>query len=688
MGSSLSLSPGRAPREPPGTITTKNDGGGSGSSSSDGAFDVRRVAVVGAGPSGLAAAKHLLAVGAFERVDVFEQQAEVGGVWNYSAEPPPPDSLRVPQTDAHGPPDTPVIPSSSSEKKTIKEEEDGRDNNNNNNNNNNKGDSTTAPASPPPLFPGPMYDDLHTNIPHTLMQFSDLPFPASKKGEEEGEDGKGAGCTIFPHREVVQEYLVEYARDVRHLIKFSTQVVDITPISPPPPPSSSSSSLPSRAADIDGGGDGRRQKKAEVEAEKKEEEEVRGRERWAVRTKDLLSGAATTTTTATYDAVVVASGHYATPYVPAIEGLAAFAAAHPGAVSHSKLYRAPAEAAYGGRKVLVVGNAASGLDIAAQIRRVARRPVLVSGQTPLAAAAAPGALGDNEEVPEIRRFLVEERGVEFYGGQGRGGDTERRGGGGVGGGGGEEEKHGDGKGVAADGGIAKEQAPTGGEGERGRVETDIDVVLFCTGYLYTFPFLRSLSPGPGGPQPPLITDGRRVHGLARHLLHARHPTLAFAGLPSKAIPFPVAEAQMAVVARLWANLLPAPGRALLERWAREDEEAWRQLPPGERKGFHVLPRGGDGRYINMLHDWAAQAGAGTGGKEPPRWEEYELWQRSIYVEAKAQFEKTGKKARTLEELGFHFQPTNLGVDGWPEKDVTSAPTTTTDHAGLRSDASG
>jgi cation diffusion facilitator CzcD-associated flavoprotein CzcO len=47
-------------------------------------FSVNRVAVIGAGPCGLAAAKYLSAQKAFDTVVVYERQTEVGGVWNYS----------------------------------------------------------------------------------------------------------------------------------------------------------------------------------------------------------------------------------------------------------------------------------------------------------------------------------------------------------------------------------------------------------------------------------------------------------------------------------------------------------------------------------------------------------------------------------------------------------------------------
>ncbi|KAI1214652.1 FAD/NAD(P)-binding domain-containing protein [Annulohypoxylon truncatum] len=498
-------------------------------------FNVEKIAVVGAGPSGLAVAKYLLAQNAFSQVDVFEQQAEVGGVWNYSAVPRPDAELPVPQVVAFpGWLEEPVYVDS--------------------------GNADDRKGKP--LFPSPMYDDLNTNIPHTIMKYSDLSFRD--------------GCEIFPRREDVQAYLVQYAKDVRHRIRFSNQVTDIS--------------------------------LREKNARKPWEE----RDQWDVGTTDLVTG---TKSKDVYDAVVVASGHYSTPYIPdGIANIKAFHEAHPGVISHSKLYR-NAEA-YKGKKVVVVGTGASGLDIAAQIRRVSQAPLILSareGATEETLEHFGG--GKFVQVGQIKRFLVEERGVEFYPLEDEdeeGGKTE------------EEAK--------------EKEKPT-------IIEKDIDAVLFCTGYLFTFPFLTTLA------DPPLVTDGRRVHGLAKHFLHINHPTLAFPGLPIKVIPFPLTEAQGAVLARLWSNTLPLPPRSALEAMEREDGDG---ANPGK---YHVFPKGGDGRYINELHDWVMRDGGGEGGgKEPPYWDAELLWQRGIYIEAKMQFEKTGKKAKTLEELGFRYEP--------------------------------
>src|SRR5215475_5966523 len=46
----------------------------------------QRVCVIGAGPSGITAAKNLLAAG-FRRVVVYDRNAEVGGNWIYSPDP-------------------------------------------------------------------------------------------------------------------------------------------------------------------------------------------------------------------------------------------------------------------------------------------------------------------------------------------------------------------------------------------------------------------------------------------------------------------------------------------------------------------------------------------------------------------------------------------------------------------------
>ena len=71
-----------------------------------------------------------------------------------------------------------------------------------------------------------------------------------------------------------------------------------------------------------------------------------------------------------FDALLACSGHYSVPRFPSVAGLDVF----PGRVGHSHEYRTPD--VYNGRRVLVVGAAASGEDISEELATVAEHVVL------------------------------------------------------------------------------------------------------------------------------------------------------------------------------------------------------------------------------------------------------------------------------------------------------------------------
>ncbi|BFZ59951.1 monooxygenase [Saitoella coloradoensis] len=134
----------------------------------------RRVAIIGAGASGLTAARAFIAEG-ISNIRIFERRSEIGGSWIYTDETPNPSPVpRVnPQEE-----DEPL-------------RKDGV-----------------------PVWPSPMYKYLHTNIPaQKLMEFSDLRFPPDTE--------------TFPHRSVVLEYLRTYSAQVKDLIELQTAVEDI-----------------------------------------------------------------------------------------------------------------------------------------------------------------------------------------------------------------------------------------------------------------------------------------------------------------------------------------------------------------------------------------------------------------------------------------------------------------------------
>jgi cation diffusion facilitator CzcD-associated flavoprotein CzcO len=111
-----------------------------GSLTQSSSFDVNKVAIIGAGPTGIAAAKYLIAQGICD-ITIFEQQYHVGGIWRYYGLAA--GTCPVTQEDPHHPPDAPL-----------------------------QWDPTSAP-----IFTSPMYESLHAEIPKEVMQFSDQPFP-------------------------------------------------------------------------------------------------------------------------------------------------------------------------------------------------------------------------------------------------------------------------------------------------------------------------------------------------------------------------------------------------------------------------------------------------------------------------------------------------------------------------------
>ncbi|KAL9011060.1 MAG: hypothetical protein Q9173_004060 [Seirophora scorigena] len=468
--------------------------------------DIRKVAVIGAGPAGVATAKQLLAEDHFQAIDVFEQQASTGGVWNYNSYAPS-QELSVPQSNPHQPLEEPRWESP----------------------------GLVEQIQPKPLFVTPMYDQLESNIPHFLMKHSD--------------DSSLEDQPLFAGHESVLQYLNRYAEGVRHLVNFRSQVYDV------------------------------------------QLEKDRGKDQWLVCTKDLVSRRVTEKI---YDAVVVASGHYYVPMVPDIPGIQRWNEAYPGAITHSKYYRTPD--AFKDKKVIVVGNSASGVDIAAQISTVSSLPLLNSKRSaaPEHQRIAPWKL----DMPEIAEFLAPSasrpRAVRFT---------------------------------------------------NNEIECNIEAIVFCTGYYYSFPFLSSL-------RPPVIITGERVENLYKHIVSIPHPTLAFIGLPYKIIPFRTYEGQAAVVARIWSGRLSLPPHRQMRAW-----EAQRIREKGAGKKFHELANLEDFRYHNDLVDWALKAQPGKGDDEftvPPRWsKEDEVVRKNIPAikEAFAEMGHARHAVGSLDELG-------------------------------------
>ena len=465
---------------------------------------ISRIAVIGGGPTGIATAKFLVNEGCFSDVQVFEQSDSTEGAWKHCRAENT-EECEVPQTNPFQPLENPK-PLGSGDKEI--------------------------------LFSTPMYDSLETNIPHQLMQYAEKPF--------------ANGIPLYPPRELVSQYLKDYAAEVLPLIQFHTQVQDVH-------------ILQSSEKDT-----------------------------WSVTTRDLRSGDCRTQI---FDAVAVCSGHYSTPYMPDITGIRDWHENYPGTINHSKNYRSPE--VYRGKKTVIVGNSASGLDVASQISEKSKLPLIISQRS------RSWLTGSNSKAQEDR-ITIRPQIAEF---------------------------------------LSPGKFPRAIRFVDGHVEEDVDRVLFCTGYLYSFPFLSSFLKE-------LLQDGSRVHHVYQYLFFMDHPSLAFVALPIRVIPFPLSEVQATVLAKVWSGQLSLPSKRQMLAWERE-----KTAQNGEGKKFFTLDGGKDFDYHNELYDWTSTAGF-RNGIRPHRWTDKEFWLRGMFPELKKAYVQKGQErchVETTEDLGFDFE---------------------------------
>ena len=95
----------------------------------------------------------------------------------------------------------------------------------------------------------------------------------------------------------------------------------------------------------------------------------------------------------------------------------------------------------------------------------------------------------------------------------------------------------------------------------------IDVVVWCTGFLYDFPFLKNSTKlrSYSGPS-------RQVRGLYRLLFANEHPGIAFVGLPYSVVPFPIFFLQATWIASLISGKANLPSLDARTRWIADHEE--------------------------------------------------------------------------------------------------------------------
>ncbi|XP_069139282.1 uncharacterized protein [Argopecten irradians] len=167
-------------------------------------------------------------------------------------------------------------------------------------------------------------------------------------------------------------------------------------------------------------------------------------------------------TTEEFDAVIVCNGHCYKTYTPDIPGMEHF---H-GTVIHSKDYRRPEP--FSGRTVLVIGASASGLDIAMDIQNHAKQIIL----SHKAGARLKTIIPKNAIERPVVKHISKNENVIFV----------------------------------------------------DETEAEVDCIVFCTGYLYDFPFLSSDI---------IQVQNQHVTPLYKHMVNINYTNLMFIGIPER-----------------------------------------------------------------------------------------------------------------------------------------------------------
>jgi Flavin-binding monooxygenase-like len=117
-----------------------------------------------------------------------------------------------------------------------------------------------------------------------------------------------------------------------------------------------------------------------------------------------------------------------------------------------------------------------------------------------------------------------------------------------------------------------------------KITPTVDVILFCTGYDYSLPFVNEQS----NLELSNVTGERRITPLFEQLWHAHYPNLSFLGLPHSIIPFPLFEHQAEAVTGRFFGSCKLPSREKRQEAASYDAVKGGSKLKGRVQDTHYL----------------------------------------------------------------------------------------------------
>ncbi|KAJ5423190.1 Dimethylaniline monooxygenase N-oxide-forming [Penicillium cf. griseofulvum] len=261
---------------------------------------------------------------------------------------------------------------------------------------------------------------------------------------------------------------------------------------------------------------------------------------------------------ATFDSVIVASGHYHTPLIPEIRGLPEAKARWPERIFHSKSFRR--SQGFEGKNILLLGGGVSALDIAKEISGTANHVYQSTrnGAFDLPESALPA---NASRIAEVEAFEPSTSTTS----------------------------------------PNIEPLPLTVHLKSGESLKDIHTIILCTGYQMALPFLEDYNDygvsAIEASDKVLVTDGTLVHNLHQDIFYIPDPTLAFVGIPFYTATFSLFEFQAIAVAAFLSGVAQLPSTASL-RTKYED----RVKEKGLGRNFHSL-KDQEQSYVDELIGW-------------------------------------------------------------------------------------